>query len=230
MKKILFIGLLALATSGAFAQAKYDIYARTIDINEKSLAFGLTEAQFESIKDDAYVHPKFVKGNIYQGDELIKTGVPMRLNAFADEIEIKKSPASEEFSGLVKDPSILVKMDDEVYVLIPYKGSNEKGGYFNVLYEGKKYDLYKKTTANFREGEKAKTTYSRDIQPAFIKSTSYFLVDNGQFLEIPSSPKKILKMMDYKKSEMKDYIKKNRLDLKKEDDLVKAISHFDSLQ
>lgn len=227
------MGLLALSTSGVFAQgaenSQYDIYSRTIDLNQKALAFGLTEAQFDAIKDNAYANAEFVAGTIYQGDEVIKTGVPMRFNTFADEIEIKKTPSSESFSALVKDPSIFVKMGSDVYQLIPYKGSNEKGGYFNVLYDGKKYDLYKKTKSQFREARKAKSSYDNALPPAFIKTTTYYLVDDGQFLEIPSSSRKILKMMDSKKSEMKEYIKKNNLDLKKEGDLVKAIQHFDSL-
>lgn len=232
MKKILFIGLLALSTSGVFSQAsnsQYDLYSRTIDINEKSLSFGLTEAEFASIKDEAYANPNFITGNIYQEDQLIKSGVPMRFNAFADEIEIKRNRSDKAYSALVKDPSIFVKMGTDLYLLVPYKGSNEDGGYFNVLYDGKTYDLYKKTKATFREAQKAKTTYGRDMPPSFSKTTAYYLVDDGQFLEIPSSNKRILKMMDSKKSEMKDYIKKNKLDLSNERDLINVITHFDSL-
>ncbi len=234
MKRILFIGLIALSTSGAFAQAansqyEYDVYSRTIDINQKSLAFGLTEAEFETIKDEAYTNVNFITGNIYQEDQLIKSGVPMRFNAFADEIEIKKSPSDKAYSALVKDPSIFVKMGTELYVLVPFKGSNEKGGYFNVLYDGKTYDLYKKTKATYREGVKGKSTYGRDTPPSFSKNTTYYLVEDGRFLEMPNSKNRIMRMMDSKGAEMKEFIKKNRLDLSKERDLINAITHFDSL-
>ncbi len=223
---------MVLYTALSFSQAansEYDIYSRTIDINQKSLAFGLTEAAFEAIKDEAYVNPNFISGNIYQDDQLIKSGVPMRYNAYADEIEIKKNMTDESYSALVKDPSIYVKIGMDVYVFIPFQGSNEKGGYFNVLADGKKYDLYKKTKADFREAKKAKSTYGRDTPPSFPKTTTYYLVENGAFLKMPSSKKKILKMMDSKKKEMKEYINNNNLDLDKERDLVKAVTYFDSL-
>lgn len=232
MKKLLFIAALTLTTSGVFAQAnasQYDFYARTIDLNQKSLAFGLTEAEFETIKDEAYANPNFILGNIYQEDQLIRSGVPMRFNAHADEIEIKQNASDQSYSALVKDPSIFVKIGMELYLLVPYKGSNERGGYFNVLHDGATYDLYKKTKATFREGQKAKSTYARDVPPTFAKTTTYYLVEDGRFLEIPSSKKRILKMMDSKGSEMKEFIKNNKLDLNKEVDLVRAISHFDSL-
>ena len=234
MRKILLIGLCALSSSGVFSQPansqyEYDVYSRTIDINQKSLAFGLTEAEFETIKDNAYANPNFITGNIYQEDQLIKSGVPMRFNAYADEIEIKRSPSDETYSALVKDPSIYVKMGTDLYLLVPYKGSIEKGGYFSVLYDGKTYDLYKKTKTTFREAKEAKSTYERATPPSFIKTTTYYLVEDGRFLEMPSSKKKILKMMDSKQSEMKEFIKKYRIDLEKEADLINAIIHFDSL-
>src|SRR5690554_33920 len=232
MKKILFIGLLAISTTGVFAQAvnsQYDIYSRTIDLNQKALAFGLTELQFEAIKDEAYANPNFIAGNIYQEDELIKSGVPMRFNAYADEIEIKKSPSDENYSALVKDPSIFVKMGKDLYVFIPFERSVEKGGYFNVLYDGKKYDLYKKTTAIFREPKTAQSTYARDTPPSFNKTTTYYLVDDGQFLEMPNSKRRIMRMMDGKKAEVNNFIKNNKLDIDKEADLIKVIAFFDSL-
>lgn len=232
MKKIYLTGLAILLLAPVFAQrasSNFDIYSRTIDLNQKSLAFGLTEAQFNSIKDDAYANPNFVQGKIFQEDQLIKDDVPMRYNAFADEIEIKKNASDENYGALIKDPSIFVKVFKDLYVFVPYEGSNEKGGYFNVLSDGKTYDLYKKTKAVYREPQKAETSYARDIPPSFPKTVTYYLVQNGTFLEMPSSESKILKMMDKKKAEMKKYMKENNIDLDKEQDLIKAISYFDSL-
>ena len=232
MKKYLIIGIAALSTISVFSQAansQYDIYSRTIDINQKSLAFGLTEAEFNSIKDEAYTNPNFVQGKIFHEDQLIKDDVPMRYNAFADEIEIKKNASDENYGALIKDPSVFVKMFKDIYIFVPYEGSNEKGGYFNVLSDGKTYDLYKKTTAVFREPQKAQTTYARDMPPSFPKTVTYYLVQNGTFLEMPSSESKILKMMDKKKAEMKKYMKENDIDLDKEQDMIKTISYFDSL-
>ncbi len=232
MKNIILTSLAIMLLAPAIAQrasTNFDIYARTIDLNEKSLAFGLTEAQFAAIKDEAYANPNFLQGKIFQGDQLIKDDVPMRYNAYADEIEIKKSPSDVSYGALTKSPDIFVKMFKDIYVFVPYEGSNEKGGYFNVLSDGKTYDLYKKTKAVYRAPQKAKTSYQKDMPPSFPKTVTYYLVQNGTFLEMPSGKSKILKMMDRKKNEMKKYIKENNIDLDKEADLIKTISYFDSL-
>ncbi len=232
MKKIFLSILFVITATSGFAQAansNYDIYSRTIDINQKSLAFGLTELEFNAIKDEAYANANFVPGKIYQVDKLIRDNVPMRFNAYADEIEIKKNNFDESYSALLKDPDIFVKVLNDFYVFVPLDGSREKGGYFNVLSDGKTYDLYKKTTAHFREGVKAKTNYARDMPPSFEKTTKYYLVQDGTFLEMPSSKSKILKMMNKKDSEIKTFIKQNNIDVAKERDLIQLVSYFDSL-
>lgn len=232
MKKLLIICLIALTTTpmlSQWASSTFDMYKTTININERALAFGLTEAEFESIKDEAYANPNFLQGNIYQGDKLMKSGVAMRYNAFADEIEIKKNPTDEAYGALIKDPEIFVKILNDIYVFVPFEGSNEKGGYFNVLSDGKTYDLYKKITSVFNEAKKAKNNYEKDSKPTFAKNVKYYLVQDGTFLEMPNSKSRIFKMMDKKKTEMKTFINDNNIDLDKEADLIKAVSYFDSL-
>lgn len=211
------------------ANSMFDFYSRTIDLNQKALAFGLTEAAFDAIKDDAYPNPNFLVGNIYQDENLLKSNVPMRYNAYADEIEIKNHVSEENYGALMKDPSIYAKINKDIYVFIPYDGSNEKGGYFNILTDGKTYDLYKKITAAFIKPEKAKTSYDSNTPPRFDLITKYYLVQDGRFLELPTSKSKVLKAMDSKKPEVKDYITENNLDVDKEADLIKVVTYFDSL-
>ncbi len=217
------------AGSSGGADNMYDLYLRTIDIDQKSQSFGLTEAEYNGIKDEAYLNPNFMVGNIYQDDKLLKSGVPMRYNAYADEIEIKNHASQENYGALMKDPSIYVKIEKDIYVFIPYNGSNEKGGYFNILADGKSYDLYKKTTAVFLEPETANTSYEKRTPPSFEKTTKYYLVQNGKFLEMPTTKSKVLKVMDSKKKEVKDYISENNLDVDNESDLTKVFIYFDSL-
>lgn len=234
MKKSITLAIIILASFSALSQTGSrtvgaDIYARTIDLNEKSLAFGLTEAQFETIKNEAYANPNFLQGNIYQEDKLLKSDVPMRYNSYADEIEIKKNSSDVSYGALIKSPDIFVKIINDIYVFVPYEGSNEKGGYFNVLSDGKTYDLYKKTKAVYKEPKKGETSYERDTPPSFAKSVTYYLVQNGTFYEMPSNKSKVIKMMDKKKTEIKTYMSQNNIDLDKESDMIKLVSYFDSL-
>lgn len=240
MKKLIPLCAFLLIVAGMSAQQRsmdaveraidMDIHSRTIDINEKSLAFGLTEREFKLVEPQAYVNFKFVKGNIYHEDKAVQKDVLMRYNAYSDEIEIKKSERDQSFNALTKSPDIFVKIGVDIYVYVTNTEGADKGGYFQVLTDGKRYDLYKKVTATFKEAREANSSYGRDVPPSFSKSTTYYLVDHGTFLEMPSGKKKIMAMMESNKKEMSDYVKKNKLNLDKEDDLMRAIVYFDSIQ
>ncbi|MDP2687437.1 MAG: hypothetical protein Q8O62_09460 [Aequorivita sp.] len=215
--------------SSGGANNHFNIYLRIIDINEKAISFGLSEAEFNGIKEEAYLNSNFMVGNIYQDENLIKAGVPMRYNAYADEIEIKNHVSEENYGALMKDESIYVKIEKDIYVFIPFDGSNEKGGYFNIIADGKTYDLYKKTKAVFEEPYTAATSYEKNKPASFTKESKYYLMKNGTLYELPDNTSSILKMMEDKKQEVKVFVKKNNLDLHKEEDLSKIVLYFDSL-
>lgn len=206
------------------------IYTRTIEINEKALAFGLSEEQFNLIKDHAYANPGFVPGIIYQDNKPIKADVPMRYNAYADEIEIKQHKTSADYGALVKDPNIFVKTGTQFYVFVPYEDSNEKGGYFNVLKEGDRYQLYKKITATYKEGVPSKSSYSKATPPSFAKTTTYYLVDNGTFLQLPNGKSNLQRAFTDIDGRMSNYIKENKIDLTNEMQLSRAVEYLDKLK
>lgn len=235
MKKIVLSMLLGLASLPIFSQANnaaYDFYARTIDINQKSLAFGLTEAEFKDVEGSPYATPEFVSGVIYQDSKVVQPNVQLRYNVHADEIEIKSmgNSGEESFSALLKDPNIYAKIFKDMYIFVPFEGSVEKGGYFNIVTQGEHYDLYKKTTSVFSPPTKARTTYEKDRRASFKQIDTYYLVSKkGDFYELPNTKSKILKVMDKKKSEVKEYISDNRLNLNNEADLEKLVTYFNSI-
>lgn len=232
MKKILIVGLIALLGINTYAQRNQylDVHVRTIDLNEKSLAFGLTEAEFEAIKGEAYANSNFIPGNIYQGEEVVSHNVPLRYNAYADEIEVKKNMTDEDYGALAKSPDIYVNMLNDIYVYVTNERFPDKSGYFNVLLEGDRYSLYKKVVSTFSPRQEPKSTYDRGAPASFNKTTTYYLVDDGSFYQMPSTRSKIMRMMGDKRKDVQNFVKENKLDVRNETDLVKVIEYFDSLQ
>lgn len=232
MKKIIItlmafgIVTVSLAQNGAARQYS-QLTSRSINLEEEDAAFGLTKGVYEGIKAQAYINENFIAGTIYKDNQIIQQDVPMRYNAFSDQIEMENN---NSVSALIKDPDLIVKILNNVYVLVPLNGSNEDGGYFNLVMDGEHYDLYKKTKATFIQPYYAKTSYESDRDPRFDKVKNYYLVSNGKFYEIPNRESQIMKVMDDKKKEVKSFMKKNTLDLDEEKDLAKIIKYYDSLQ
>ena len=180
-----------------------------------------------------YNHPEFLRGNVYQNNVLLASNVALRYNAVADEIEIKETletPISEA-RPLTKSPDIFVKIVGDIFVFAPFKGGIEGGGYFQVLHEGSKIDVFKKLNKKFTPEKPAKTSITRAIKAKFTDKPIYYLVTkSGKFYELPSSRNKKLKVFGKNKDAIARYVSKNRLDLNDEKDLITVCIYFNSLE
>jgi len=237
MKKRILIIAILFAFGLAQATAQFwerrfvsDIYV--LDEYIKRHDKGINYRDTDNYVGTPYNNPSYLPGNVYKGKELLASNVGLRYNAVANEIEIKESVDSSEDDAkvLTKSPDIYVKILNDIYVFVPYQGGIEGGGYFLVMFEGNKYDLFKKLKKEFIPEKKATTSITRDIPPKFVdKSVYYIVTKDGKFYELPSSRKKKLKVFSNNINLIKEYVNKNRLDLNKEQDLLKVIKYYDGV-
>lgn len=179
-----------------------------------------------------YYKPKYHIGNVYQNKTLLAQNVALRYNAIADEIEVKETIETPiaDARPLPKSPEIFVKIDGVIFVFAAYKGGIEGGGYFQVLYEGDKIDVFKKLHKKFYPSKPAKTSITRATKAKFVDKPVYYLVSkNGKFYELPSSKKRKLDVFGKNRDVIEDYVTKKRLDLNKEQDLIATVVFFNSL-
>jgi hypothetical protein len=220
MKKSVLFLLTILITLPFLSQshdAIYKIGVRQIALDQNKEFLDLTDAEFKLIEGTPYANKEFMEGSIFQGDQLLQKDVLLRYNIFSDEIEIKTSINETNYSALLKKSGMLIKIFNDVYTLIPFEGSDEKGQYFKVLSTDEHLSLYKKSTVNYTPQTFAKTSYDRDRPAKFTQSDSYFLATKaGNFVEMPESRSKVLKLMKNKESEIKTFLKSNRTNLKDE--------------
>jgi len=235
LKNMLLITILFLMNISVFAQANnaaYNLETRQLDMNQQRAAFGLNESDFNNLEGSPYANEEFLPGNIYKDNKPVYKDILLRYNIFSDEIEIKKSadPKEDSYGALIKDPEAFVKIINDIYVFVPFKGSIEKGSYFTVVSEESVFDLYKKTEVSYKAPFKARTSYERDRPGTFEKINSYYLVSKvGTFYELPSSKSKVIKAMNKKGKEIKAFIKKNKTNLKVEEDIIKLVKYYNSL-
>lgn len=183
-------------------------------------------------KGSPYHNSEYLQGNVYEGDELMAYEVALRYNAMADEIEIKENLMSEDKDArvLTKDPNIFVKIQNDIFVFVPLNGSIEDGGYFHILYEGVKIDLYKKIIKEFIPGKKASSSLTKDIPPVFEDNSLYFVVSkSGRFYQLPDAKAKKLDIFGSNKEQINAYVRENNLNVSDETDLIKVVKFYDNL-
>jgi hypothetical protein len=232
--------VLALFVSNCYSQdengsvaraAGHNLSLRIFEINATNEFFEEAPNSVENAEGSPYFNENFIKGSIFNGKDLIKENVLLRYNIYADEIEIKKYDflPDDEISSLTKDPRFYVKILNNIFVFATYQQSIEKGGYFKVIQPGKHYDLYKKIIIDFTPFKSANAIES-EKPAAFKRTQDYYLVTKkGNFFKIPKRTSKIYTIMDGKEKKIKDFIKKNKLNLKIEKDLVQLVNYYNSI-
>ena len=235
MKKVflLFIVISICSANQLFAQSSQftsDAYLLDSHIKRHDKTMKYTEE--ENYKGTPFSNPSYQIGNVYKGNALFATNVALRYNVMADEIEVKESLLTndEDARVLTKSPEMFAKIKDDIFVFVPFQGKVDEGGYFQVMFEGKKVDLYKKWEKEFTPVKKAGTSITRELPATFKDKPKYFLVTkSGKFFELPAARSKKLNVFGAKKKALQKFIQENTLDINKEDDLKRLIVHYDTM-
>lgn len=208
----------------------WELKNRWIEINEANIAMGEAPNSVENIEGSPYSPENFITGKIYINGQKSQEHVFLRYNMLNDEIEIKNSAYdTSETKAVIKDPEIYAQVGNTTYIFAPYRGSNEKGGYFAFMKAGNYYDLYKKSTVEFIPF-KTTTAYSGSQAAKFKKTDKYYMVNKqGNFFRLPTSKNKLLRVMDEHKEKLAEYIELNKIKLETEGDIIAVFNYYNLL-
>ncbi|MAN58548.1 MAG: hypothetical protein CMC08_01780 [Flavobacteriaceae bacterium] len=178
-----------------------------------------------------YADPIFQKGNVFKNGKLLASNVGLRYNALRDEMELKQINSSDmQTKVLVRAEDIYVRIGNDTFVFLPNTGEDNIGGYFMVLHEGSKMNVYKKLKKEFIEGKKSINTMTRDVPPSYKDDEVLFVsYADGSLEEVPGSRNKKLSLFNSGKKELKQHIRDNRLNINKEYNFLKLVKHYNEL-
>ena len=185
---------------------------------------------------DTYLHREWKRSAIllYAGEKLIE-GFPVRYDIRTDELEVKTSGGIKALEGRnVRSFTWIDSLRTEPYFFINAKEFKNEGvqmaGFMEVLVDGK-LPLLKKINISIKKADYnvALSVGSRDDK--ILKQPAYFVFSEkvGELKEIPGSKKKLMPVFQTKAEEMEKYIGANDLSVKKEEDLIKIITHYNRL-
>lgn len=182
----------------------------------------------ENTKGTPYENEEFVLGSILSENNTLISNVYLRYNAYQDEFQIKQNPnaSDDNVQAIKKSTDFYVKMGDEIFTYkLPQDGF---GGYYNILEEGDKVDLLKKISKKFVEGQNSVTMMTGNHPNRLIDESSFVVVKNdGKIEEVTGSKNKIIEAIaGDDKNELKKLVKAEKLNVKKEEDLIKAVNYY----
>lgn len=172
------------------------------------------------------------QGNPYLNDTFsdftldgAKTDISLlRYNHFSDEMEYQKG---DVFFDLDKVPNMIVlfKMRNVKYIYVNeyHKENEKKSGYLQVLNEGKTNSLYKKVPVSLLDKiikQDIMDSSGTKIQTYEEGKAEYYIkMNDGKIKMIPKKKNDFLSFFD--DSNIKDFIKKEKISQNSEADLIK---------
>jgi len=217
-----------------FVYATFDLSAQgvlEIANNNKTIT---THGQF-------YIHSNEVPilGSPYlnetykQGETLIsgktQTAALMRYNAFNESVELLDRN-SQKPRKLLRRKNISATFDGKTYLVLEYKeGNKKKLGYFNALNEGKVKLLYRPKKM-FLQAETPDNGYDVYDPPIFKDVSQYYFKIGEQTASLIKLRKRtLLRAIGDKEAILKPFIKKRKLNLSKEADVILLLNYYNSL-
>ncbi|MDY8136683.1 hypothetical protein [Aquimarina sp. 2201CG5-10] len=182
---------------------------------------------FDDYEGSIYMKSRYKEASVI--DEKSGTfDANLRFNIYTDAIEYT---INSNLYEVMKRPTIHVRIDGDYLYYCDFKNQRglKRSGYYVLVELNEKYRIYKKLTLNITEPEK--NTLTQLGEPGRIKSiTTYYLEENGMIMELPTSKKDMLATFSDKQEELKKYIKKEKIRLRKEEDLIRFVARYNALK
>ncbi|MGQ8337904.1 hypothetical protein ACUNWD_15245 [Sunxiuqinia sp. A32] len=221
---ILLISLFIANSSSA--QIVMDISKLFNDIGGEN-HFERNKLAYEDIKGSPYLQEDFIEGLIIINDSSLYKGVPMRYNVYNEIIEFEHPNGTIlEIDNPDQFREYIINDQAFIYHTLAKTNKNEKG-FYEVLVSGK-LTLAKKYNIELKDPLPPQAY--KDAKPAefSFKPSYYYIIKGNQISEV-SNEKNLLEAISSNQNNIKSYIKKNKLKVKKEDDLKNIIEYYNSL-
>ncbi len=226
MKNIFLFFLLIGTYFNTFSQQVSNNSIRDLEQVLATRTFANNENKYVDAKGTPYLTENYISAKISPGDKFYW----IRYNAYNDEMEVKLN----DKKTIVLDNSkvsykITPKGSANSYVTLNEVGKN-KPGYFIEIQKSNNVSLYKKIEKKYTPVTPATSSYDRD-KPAYFskgKETFYIQFNNYEALQkLPTKQKAFLTLFSNDKK-IKDYIKKNKIKLSKEQNLIQLFNFINS--
>jgi len=178
------------------------------------------------IEGSPYMNEIFKKGKTIINGKHTSNAL-MRYDAYRDAIEIKNE--NDIARTLLRRNNIVADIDGTIYMVMEYRESSDiKLGYFNPLNEGYAR-LLKKPKKIFIQAENPENGYDT-FKPAKYQDISMYYMQKGDSpaIETNLSKRKILSFLDDSSEILKQYIKKNELNMRLESDIIELLNYYNT--
>lgn len=154
----------------------------------------------------------------------------LRYNAYQDEMEFKQDG---QIYYLIKRVGLKIEFTNEnkVYEVVNYLDKKDHlMGYLIVLTQGANMSLYARENIKYIEERETTTGYDSHRPAEYKKINNAFFIKTGEsIINFPRNRRELIRAFPDKRSQISDFLKKNRISFSKEEDLMQLVTFLNSL-
>jgi len=192
----------------------------------------LMTKDYTNIEGSPYLYDDWIAGTVKLANGLTnKEPIMLKYNLLDDEVYFKdKAGEAMAFVVPVQEFTLNPMQIDATLARRyrnGYKGIDgiKPAAYFEVLSDGK-VQLIKKASKTIFESQ---NIGSASKTGTFMEKTKYYLVINGNAVPVKTDKKSLFAALSDKQVQLETYIKINKVDFKKDTDLGKLVTYYNSL-
>ncbi len=204
-------------------------FASKMQISSGNPGYRVIDHKNSQVEGSEYFNEEFMEGDIFTSDKERFTGVPMRFNAYHGEVEVMMPDKTiwtlTNTGGIVK---IILNSSTLVHRRF-ITDSGEASGFLVLVYNGKNV-LYRRDYKVFLEG-KPSNGIVNEIPSKIVSRPAEYYIDTGNGLpRFFKTSRDIAEIVGTHSQEINSFTKKEKINFKKEEDLVKLLFYIDSLK
>jgi hypothetical protein len=171
-----------------------------------------------------YLNKNWSKGKIILNDNTVINEKLLRYNLYSQQMEFINDKDTAALGN--PDEIASINFDEHSFIYNDYECHNKlKKGYFEVLIDGNcKLLLFR--CIKYKYIEECADPNAELIKETFYMEKKYFIVKgNKPAIQIPKKKKDVIELFSDKK-DMNSFIKKNKIKIDKQDDLIKLVNYY----
>ncbi len=185
---------------------------------------------FDTYKGSIYNTLRYTNSSIID-EKSGKYDAKLRYNIFSDALEFKKGT---QLFHVAKSPTTHARIDDEYFYYCEFKTRRgaKRSGYYVLVDLNEQYRIYKKYSLKIIEPRKNNSNINTETETPgnIIKLTKYYIEEGGAILELPMKKKELLYVLGDEMDKLKEYIKKEKIRLRKEEDLIRLVFRYNTIK
>ncbi len=227
--KSLMLVCFGLSFLSIHVQAQYPMEIIDVSRATRDVLYG---ERFKDILGSPFTTENWIIGELIDNKGTAYSNVMYKYDAYNDEIVLKTQDEQVFVLGKTQVADFKYTNNGKQFHYTKVRISEvEAIRYMRIIHSGK-IKMYEKTSKEIQKEQSTYNGYGGGYSPQdeFAEKITYYLKkDDESILKIDLKTKNILKALDDKEDEIKEFVKKNKINVKEEKDLVNLLTFYDSL-